>query len=169
MTESAKRKYERNGLTIEATAEIGKSISAKAEKVGDDEVTVAHLKFKGLFVDREAMDLLIGWQKGRAALALFDEEGEPRAYFQLVLAGDFDMGGSIAGNAETNEKLVVTVGTLSNAKLDLCPLGALLSGKITWKAAGDEVSDAEPLLGKLCMAKFVVRGMQQLDLFREAA
>lgn len=130
---------------IEATAEIGKSISVKVEKSDDDEVTRCHLKIKDLLVNRETADLLIGWQPGRADLALYDETGEPR------------------------EKLVLSSAVLKGVQLDLCPLGAKLSGELVWGAAGDEVSDIEPLLGKLCVVRLVVRGQQQIDLFQGAA
>lgn len=164
-----KTEYETSAIKIDATAEIAKGISVKVEKVGDEEVTVAHLKLKGLQVCRETMDLLIGWQPGRADLALFDETGEPRAYFTIEPSGEYEFGGSIAGNAETGEKLILGKATLQNVRLDLCPLGAKLSGEITWPAAGDEVSDTEPLLGKLCMVRAWIRGLRQRDLFKDAA
>lgn len=154
---------------IEATAEIGKSISVKVEKSDDDEVTRCHLKIKDLLVNRETADLLIGWQPGRADLALYDETGEPRAYFGIALSREYEIGGSIAGNAETREKLVLSSAVLKGVQLDLCPLGAKLSGELVWGAAGDEVSDIEPLLGKLCVVRLVVRGQQQIDLFQGAA
>lgn len=162
----------RREARIDATAEIGKSISVKIEKSDDedeDEVTRGHLKVKDLLVDRETIDLLIGWQAGRASLALYDESGAPRAYFGIALPGEYEIGGSIAGTAQSREKLVLSDAVLKRVQLDLCPLGAKLSGELVWSAAGDEVSDIEPLLGKLCWAQLVVRAEQQPDLFQDAA
>ena len=161
----------RRDVRIEATAEIGKTFSAKAEKVGDDLVTVAHLKFSELSIPREAVDLLIGWPEGMSAQRLYSELGEPLAYFGVDLsASDYTVGGSIRGNAETGEKLVIPpAATLSGVKLALVPLGALLSGELSWKAAGDEVADAEPLLGKRCMASLTIFGPVQVDWVKDAA
>ena len=60
-------KIERRDVFVESAAEVGKTFSAKAEKDGDDLVTVAHLKIADLMVPREALDLLIGWPEGMAA------------------------------------------------------------------------------------------------------
>lgn len=162
---------ERRDVRIEATAGIGKTFSAKAEKVGDDLVTVAHLKLSEILVPREAVDLLIGWPEGMAGQRLYSELGEPLAYFTLALEGqDYTVGGSISGNADTGEKLVIPpAATLSGVKLVPVPMGALLTGELSWKAAGDEVADAEPLLGKLCMARLTIFGPVQVDWVKDAA
>lgn len=162
---------QRRDVHIETTAEIGKTFSAKAEKIGDDLVTVAHLKLAEFSIPREAVDLLIGWPEGMASERLYSDLGEPLAYFGIDLsAADFTVGGSIRGNADTGEKLAIpAAATLSGVKLALVPLGAMLSGELSWKAAGDEVADAEPLLGKLCMVSLTIFGPVQVDWVKDAA
>lgn len=171
MTAKRMAEVERRDVRVQATTEVGKTFSAKAEKVGDDLVTVAHLKIAEFNVPREAVDLLIGWPEGMAEQRLYSELGEPLAYFTISLDGcEYTVGGSIAGNAEAGERLIIpSAATLSGVKLVLVPLGALLSGELSWKAAGDEVADAEPLLGKLCMASLTIFGPVQVDWVKDAA
>lgn len=164
-------KIERRDVFVESAAEVGKTFSVKAEKDGDDLVTVAHLKIADLMVPREALDLLIGWPEGMAASRFYSELGEPLAYFTIALEGqDYTVGGSIRGSVKTGEHLVIpAAATLSGVKLTLVPLGALLTGTLSWKAAGDEVADAEPLLGKLCMVALRIFGPVKVDWVKGAA
>lgn len=156
--------------SIEHACTVGKSLSVKREKVGDDDLLVAHLKFSGLTIDRDVIDFLAGAKRNWCD-ALFDELGAPIAALTLGFPGlELMLGGTLAGNAETDERLSFgTSAKLRGIAIDLVPLGAKLSGEITWNAAGDEVTDAEPLLGLLCMARLVLIREPQGDLLKDAA
>lgn len=153
--------------TIETTAEIGKSLSIKREKQEDEEVVIAHLKFSDAFVPRETMDELfnqpLGWSN-----YLFGEDGFPHVRAEISLMKfDAEATGVIRGRA--NEYIKLAGAKVTGVSLMLTEKGANLAAELTWKVAGDEVSDLEPLLGRTCVLTVTIADGGQQDAFRQRA
>jgi|GEM_PF-7114484 len=160
-------------MIIESIAEIGKALNIRAEKAKDETpIVVAHMGFKGLLIAREVIDALLGQKIGWAQSTLYDELGAPVARMSLDLHKlEVFVTGAIKGNDETQEKLVLTDASLTDIVITLSsvtPNLALLQGSLSWQAAGDEVADAEPLLGKTCVMNVSLSANKQGDLLKAA-
>lgn len=157
-------------LTITSVATMGKSISAKRKKQDDDtQATIAHLKFAGLFLQREEIDALCcqpaGWCR-----QFYDDQGAPVLRAVLSLPNrEFTVIGRVKHQADAPASLAFTDATLAGMAIAFTDLGGELSGELTWRAAGDEISDAEPLLGQLTRVEWTVRDDEQGDLLRAVA
>lgn len=157
-------------ITITSVAKMGKGISAKREKQDDDtEATIAHLKFAGLFVTRDEIDVLCGQASGWCSL-FYDDNGAPvlRASLSL-LKREYTVIGTVKGHADAQGSLAFVQATLSGMAVTFTNLGGELSGELTWEAGGDEISDAEALLGQLARVEWTVRDDEQGDLLKAAA
>lgn len=156
-------------IDIQSTAGIGKSVNIKREKASDDtERVVAHLKFSGLQVAREAIDELVGQDIGWAQSCLFDEGGAPIARMEIALpAFSAVVTGTVRG-VKANEVITFAQAKLEGVALTLSKFGAQMSGELTWEVAGDEVADLEPLLGRECAVSWVVQDAGQGDLLKAA-
>jgi hypothetical protein len=153
---------------IDSVAIVGKSITVKVEKdEKKDEHRICHLKVERIQIDRATIDAILGRVEGWASRCLFDEAGSPVAWLTLSLDGAaFDFTGSISGNENTGERLSLGANCrISNVTLELRSFGALLSGELSWPAAGDELSDVDPLLGKVCAVRASIIKPDSLDLF----
>lgn len=158
-------------LTITSVATMGKGLSAKREKQDDDtQATIAHLKFAGLFLKREEIDALCCQPAGWCD-AFYDDNGSPllRAILSLPKR-EYTVVGRVQHNADASVgSLAFTDATLSGMAVTFTDLGGELSGELRWTAAGDEIADAEPLLGQLARVEWLVRDAEQGDLLRDAA
>lgn len=163
-------------IEIDTTALIGKGVTIKREKRGDEEELIAHLKFQGAFVQREVIDELcrqpIGWSQG----CLFDDLGAPIGRLVLQLPNLVaTITGSIRG-VKARESISLTEAALEGVALaigtqtrdDLMQPGAMLSGELTWVVAGDEASDLETLLGRECGIAWTIHDGGQQDILRAA-
>lgn len=157
-------------MHIESIANIGKSLSIKREKGADDtEVVIAHLKFAGLIVERAIVDTLIGQPAGWAQRSLYDELGAPIARMSIALHKlELSVSGAIKGIAETGERLMLQDANLGDIVITLATNSATIAGSLSWEAAGDEVADAEPLIGNDCMVNWVMTAGGQQDLLKAA-
>lgn len=140
-------------IHISTTLTLGKSLAIRREKDGDDEVTCAHLKFTDLFLSREQVNALCGQRPGWCETSFFDELGAPIGDWSLtlhktafVLAGAIDEPGG--------EGMRFTEAAVDSLELKFTKLGAVASGHLVWKVAGDEAGDIEPLLGRECKAEW---------------
>lgn len=152
-------------IKIDTILELAKSLTAKAIK---DEsgapTTVAQVKFSDLKVDRDTVDELLGEAIGWSRAALYDEQGAPRKRYGITVYGRMlRVSGAISG--PKNETLALLQAELSDTYLTLIPLGAMVEGKLTWSARGDEVESVDPLLGKTCTAKWEITDGDQADMF----
>jgi hypothetical protein len=141
---------------------VGKSISIKREKVPDEsEINVAHLKFSGLYLQREQVDKLLNRDSGWTHGSFFDENGDPAIMLDIgAPLVDVTVTGTIRGTDATCLRLMQA--ELTGITLTLCRLGAQMKGELSWVAAGDEVSDVDSLLGRECAATWEVHdGAQQ--------
>lgn len=153
---------------IDSLAEISKSLSVKREKRESTDVVVARLKFSGLIVDRETLDVLCGQPLGWSAGALFDELGAPLGRWTISLpALTLVVSGSIRG-AQPTERLTLGNAVIEGVEITLDKLCALVAGTLTWDVAGDELEDVDPLLGRECGVSWVVSDGGQQDLLRAA-
>lgn len=155
-------------INFNAVAIVGKSITVKVEKdEKKDELRICHLKVERMQVSRDVIDALLGCVEGWAARCLFDDGGTPVAWLTLELEGArFDFTGSIVGSENKGERLMIGAAcTLSGVTLRLHALGALLSGELSWPAAGDELADVDPLLGKVCMVRGAILKPEPAELF----
>lgn len=138
-------------IEISSTCTLGKSLSVKREKVGnsdDGERVIAHLKFAELFVQRDVIDDLCKRPIDWAAMSLFDDQGAPLALIELGLpASEWTAQGALAGPGG-KPSLALVGAKLTGVVIALTPLGALVSGALSWEARGDEVEDVTDLLGK---------------------
>lgn len=152
-------------VQLETTAKISKSVSIRREKVSDDtEHVIACMKFSETPIFREAIDEIVGRPIGWAESCLFDALGAPIARMIIHLPMlKFTATGVIRGGADV-DKLTLTGAQLSNVCLTLVDKGAYLAGELTWGVAGDEVSDLEQLLGRLCMLHLVLQDSGQQSL-----
>lgn len=143
---------------------VGKSISIKRQKAPDDsEVNVAHLKFSGLFLQREQIDKLLKRATGWAHASFFDEAGDPAIMLEIAVPLlDVTVTGTIRGTDATCLRLMQA--KLDGVVLTLCRLGAKMAGELSWIAAGDEASDVDSLLGRECMASWDLHDGAQMSL-----
>lgn len=155
-------------MEIVTVATLSKSLSIKREKSEEGEAVIAHLKFTDAVVRREEMDEIVGvlaWSRR----ALFDELGAPIARLEISLLNrELAASLKITGDRDRTE-MHVTQGILSAITLTLADSGALLAGTLSWPVAGDEVSDLEPLLGKLVRLEGSLSDGGQGDLLKSAA
>jgi len=136
-------------LHINSYCTVGKTLSIKLAKVMEIEKIHAAVQVSETFIDRNAIDAILGRSRGWSSTCLFDAQGAP--LFAAVIALP-DCGLSVNGSLvmDTGEGMTVRA-YVSDIKLELSggtPLGALLSAKLTWAVTGDESDDAEALLGK---------------------
>lgn len=154
-------------IEINSTATLGKSLSVKREKVGDEgERVIAHLKFAETFVDRDVIDDLCGRPIGWARMSLFDEMGAPVALLELGLpTREWQAAGGVSD--PSGASLPLGRATLSAVTLALTPLGALLSGQLSWQARGDEVEDLTDMLGREVTIVLSLNDGGQQDLLEQ--
>lgn len=153
-------------MQLNTVATIGKSLSVKREKQPDEtEALVAHLKFTDALLDRDTINRIVGANVG----FLFDELGAPVARLVLGLPRlALTATGAIHGSTERADlRLTLADAELSGIEIALADKAGNLSAELTWKAAGDEVSDIEGLLGQLCVVDFALEDGGQADLFRD--
>lgn len=158
-------------IELQTIGTVGKGITAKREKQEDDtEATIVHLKFSGLFVTREQIDALLGKDEGWSQRTLYDETGAPVLWCVLTpLRFECSVTGSLKPSADSDEGLRLIDATLTKIDVTLTNVGGYVAGQLSWKAAGDEVSDAEALLGQTVQANLAFYDAGQQDLFSEAA
>lgn len=157
-------------IEINTVGTVGKALNIKREKGEDDaEIVVAHLKFSDAIVPRETIDELLNRSIGWAQSCLYDELGAPIARMEISLPKfACEVTGKIHGTLK-GDNITLTQATLDGVSLLLTDKGASLSGNLAWLVAGDEASDAEPLLGRLCSLHWVLQDAGQKDLLRAAA
>jgi len=157
-------------IRIESVLKLGKGITVKIEKQPDDtEKAIVHLKFAECIITREMIDEFITGVVGLVAPSLFDELGAPIARMVIGLPHlEVGVTGRINGNVSKSESLAITNATLGSIEIALIPNGGHLSGELTWEAAGDEISDAERLLGATCACAWIVEDGRQPDLLKAA-
>lgn len=158
-------------IEIDSVCAIAKGMAVKREKQPDKtDATIAHLAFSHCLISRETIDELLGLPIGWSQRALFDDLGAP--YVRMTLGIEdiaFEINGTIKGNVNKGEIMRFSQGTLASLSIELRDKGALVSGEITWKVAGDEVSDVEPMLAQTVACHFVLLDPRQADLLVEAA
>lgn len=154
-------------ITIDSVLTLAKSFTAKSTKGASGElVTVGQVKFDDLQVDRDALDELVGMPVGWCRGALYDEQGAPLRRFGVSVYGRMlRVSGTIAGT-KPHQVLSLLQADLEDIELRCVPLGALLGGKLTWAARGDEVEDVSELLGRICNAKWEITDGESDDMFR---
>lgn len=153
-------------VTVTSTlALIGKSFAVKLEKAPDkSEINVAHLKFSGLYLQREQIDQLLQRDVGWAQRCFFDELGDPTLMLQIAVpALEVTVTGMVLGRGEARLKLMQA--ELSSVTLTLCRLGAQMAGELAWVAAGDEVSDVDDLLGREVLIEWEIHDGAQQTIF----
>ena len=152
---------------IETVLTLGKSMTTKITKDdGGSRVAICVAKFADLEVkDRDILDELIGMPLGWCQSRLYDELGAPLRRFGLQVFGrQHRVSGTIAGPKE-GQVLSLLQAELTDCDLRLIPLGAMVSGTLTWSARGDEVEDVAEILGMLCVARWEVHEGGQDDMF----
>lgn len=150
-------------VTVETSGHLKKDMKTSRQKSGDDEIVTCSVSIKGLRVDREDMEELGGWPIG-ALGALYNDQAIPyqRASFLvpdrvLAVTGWIehrkDSGAALARLTFTRPAIGADLRFYLDAPDETKTPGALMSFSLTWKAAGDEVEDVEPLLKRKCFLK----------------
>lgn len=87
---------------VVTVGKVGKGLTVKREKQADDtEVVVAHLKFAGMDIDRDAISRLCGRALGWSDAAFFDSYGAPVIRGSLSLPDlALTVTGLIRGNSQ---------------------------------------------------------------------
>lgn len=156
-------------VDIQSVATISANASIKRRKVKDVEVVNAKIKFKDALVSRETIDAFLGRPIGWTTSALFDDMGRPLLLCEWSLpVFTAAVSGTIQGTKEA-DVIKLLEADLSHVSFILVDNGAKVDGEIEWTVAGDEASDLEPLLGRLCGIHWVVQKPEQEDFLKEAA
>lgn len=156
-------------IEIETTATIAKSVSIKREKGADDvELVFAHLKFAFALISREAIDALCNMPNGWASRSFYDDMGAPYVKLDMALRKFEAIATGRINGVEGDHGITLTQADLTGVAVSLYDKGGWLSGELTWAVAGDEVTDLEPLLGRVCMLHVVVQDSGQQDLLKAA-
>ena len=152
-------------IKLDTILELSKTLTTKATKDESSAPTVVcQVKFSDLKVDIETIDELLGETIGWSRNALYDEQGAPRKRYGITVYGrNLRVSGGVSG--PQNHTLSLLQAELTEAHLTLIPLGAMVEGKLTWSARGDEVEDVSDLLGKTCTAKWEITDGDQADMF----
>lgn len=152
-------------IKLDTILKVAKSITAKATKdESSAPVTVCQVKFTDLQVDRDTVDELLGENIGWCQTALYDPQGAPRKRYGITVYGRLlRVSGGISG--PKGETLALLQAELSEAHLTLIPLGAMVDGKLSWSARGDEIEDIDSLLGNTCKAVWEITDGDQADMF----
>lgn len=152
-------------IKLDTICDLAKTLTTKATKdESGTPTTVCQVKFSDLKVDIDTVDELLGEAVGWSRAALYDQQGAPRKRYGLTVYGrNLRVSGGISG--PKNQTLALLQAELSDTHLTLIPLGAMVEGKLTWSARGDEVEDVDPLLGKTCGAKWEITDGDQADMF----
>jgi hypothetical protein len=156
-------------IEVNTVAEISKGFGVKRVKRGDAQVTLATLKFAGMFLDREYSDEILGLPIQATAL-LYGEDGIPVSCLTVGRKHiTFQFAGSITGNPNKSEQILLAKDTeISKLELQLVPNGAKLNGQFVWAIRGDEAEDLEPLLGNICLISGIIVLPEQVDAFSQA-
>lgn len=153
-------------IKLDSIVTVSKTFTAKSTK---DEsgapTTTASIKFSDLQIDRDTIDELLGETIGWCRTALFDDQGAPRKRYGITVFGRTHRVSGVVTGPKAQPTLALLQAELTEAYLTLIPLGAMLEGKLTWSARGDEVEDCSDLLGKVCSAKWEITDGDQADMF----
>jgi hypothetical protein len=150
---------------LDTVLTLAKSFTTKITKEGGQEITVCEIKFSGMPIQRDVVDPMLGMPFGWAALALYDEQGAPLNRLTISsYRSALRVTGRIVG--PRNEPVLALIqAALSDIEVGLMDKGGIVAGKLSWKARGDEVEDADQLLGKVCLAEFEITDGDQADMF----
>lgn len=153
-------------IKLDTIVEISKSLTAKITKDESGAPTmVAQVKFSDLRVDRDIVDELLGEAVGWCRTALYDDQGAPRKRYGITVYGRLlRVSGTIKG-PKGDPTLSLLQAELTEAHLTLIPLGAMVEGKLTWSARGDEIEDVNGALGNTCLAVWEITDGDQADMF----
>lgn len=150
-------------------ATIAKGFTQKREKRADDtEAVFGHLKFSKLEVTREIIDELRKRPIGHTQKHDFNTHGLPISFDVINLEPrDLSLTGSVTGT-QHEDGVSFNTARLESVTLELCKLGAWMSGEIIWELAGDESGDLVPLHGNECKVNWVIQDARQEDLVDRA-
>ena len=157
-------------IELKTVAQIAKGMKVSKDKQPNDTVaTVVHLKFTDAVIDRDAIDELCGQPVGWSQGALFDELGAPVKRMTLDLEDlVVECTGTIRWGGNATALLRLGTAKVSGMRIALVDKAGLLSGELTWLAAGDETSDAEMLLARECGIHWMLSDSGQQDLLKAA-
>lgn len=158
-------------LKISTLVDVGKKMTTTRQK--DAELVTCQISVKGMRVSREQMEMLAGLPAD-AASGLFDDLGAPyqRMSFlfpkrELAAAGTLQMkrdSGAVASELSLSLAACADLRFNLDHPDDKGPT-SVSSFTLMWKAAGDEVSDIEPLLGQKVFLELKFRDSAQAQLF----
>lgn len=162
-------------LKITTFADVGKKMTTTRQK--DSELVTCQISAKGIRVSRETMDELSGLPIG-ATSPLYAESGVPWQHMSFLLpkrallaTGTLQMrrdSGQVLAELALSKAAAGDLRFNLDTPDDQGPT-ATMSCTLLWKAAGDEVSDVEPLLGQKVYLELKLTDQPQQQLFKDSA
>lgn len=167
-------------VKLEGSCGIGKAMSTGRKKLGtgEDGIVACRVKVSGVRVKRREMEELAGMPEGSTETLFRDEDLCPHQKMSfllparaLMVTGSIEHkrdSGATVGKLEYKKPAVASDIRFSLDKPDDQGAGSLMSFFLTWKAAGDEVEDFEPLAGRTCYMHLTFKPEGQQPLFSDA-
>lgn len=151
-------------LELQTTADLANSATLKNAKDGDAELSTAQVRFKNAKLTCVQFDDLCKRAPGWSAASLFTPDELPCMPMVIHFPKmQLEASGRIHGHRE-GDSIALIGATLQDMRATLVKSGVALSGELVWKAAGDEATDLEPLLGHLCGMHLSIVDSQQQEL-----
>jgi hypothetical protein len=151
-------------IEIETTVDLSKQATLKNTTDGEEELSLAQVRFKNAKLTLVQLDELCNRSPGWSEQALFRTDELPCTPMVLHFPKlTFEASGRIHGHRE-GDSISLVGATLNDVRVALIKSGASMSGQLMWKSAGDEAADLEPLLGHLCGMHLSIVDSQQQDL-----
>lgn len=153
-------------IRLDTICQLAKSLKTAVVKENSIQIVECELKFSDLPIQRDVMDELIGFPVGWSAAALYDEQGAPFRVVSIeVQTRPLRVTGRLCG-PDGKPTLPLLQADLSELSFGLVNLGAVVEGKLTWPAKGDEVEDVMELLGKTCKVEWEISdGSETREMF----
>lgn len=142
-------------------AALGKTLTAKPKKVKDVEVFLCACTAQ-MTVDRRQLERLAGLPQGFAD-CFYNEQGAPFAdVSMLFISRELQASGKFwRGDEEHEAVLQISKAMATDLRFKLEANGAVMSCKLEWRAAGDEIEMSERLLGQWVCVDMTFRELQR--------
>ena len=153
-------------IKIDTVCDLSANFNAKSKKDKDGvPATIGKITFTDLQIDRDVIAALVCMPLDWVLRSFYDEQGAPtRRFFLGVRDRRWRVSGGLNG-PKPGQALVLLQADLEKVELDLVPNGALMSGRLTWAARGDEVEDLSGLLNTKVRALWEITDAEQTDMF----
>jgi hypothetical protein len=153
-------------IKLDTVCDLSANFNAKSKKDREGvPATIGKITFTDLQIDRDVIAALIDMPLDWVLKSFYDDQGAPtRRFFLGVRDRRWRVSGGLNG-PKPGQALVLLQADLEKVELDLIPNGALMCGRLTWAARGDEVEEIAPILGTAVRALWEITDSAQPDMF----